>query len=78
MNTLRMIFEPPFFYFMLMGFGVVILLMISNRRFKRRGLGGLQHFKNYYVGFLTLFVEAVFSLLGYALILWCILSLLIG
>lgn len=78
MDNINVIFEPPYFHWLMIGLGVMLLLVIGNRRFKRRGLGGLQHFRNYYWGLLILFLEAVFSLVGFALIAWGLLKLLFG
>ncbi|MGJ1327457.1 hypothetical protein [Sphingobacterium multivorum] len=41
----------------LIGIGTVLRLWIGMRRFNRRGIGGLQHFSNYFLGLATLFVE---------------------
>ncbi|HET7119131.1 MAG TPA: hypothetical protein VFI29_21740 [Hanamia sp.] len=37
--------------------GLAIRLFIGMRQFNRRGLGGLQHFNNYFVGLITLSIE---------------------
>lgn len=50
--------------------GLVIRLIIGNRRFKRRGVGGLQHFHNYYAGLIILFVEWVLKWLALTLMLY--------
>lgn len=49
--------------------GITILLVIGQRRFKRRGIGGLQHFPNYWMALFTLFLEWLFKWLGALLIL---------
>lgn len=47
---------------------ITLLLIIGERQAKRRGLGGLQHFGNYYVGLLVLKLERLFKLTGYILL----------
>lgn len=78
MENMNIIFEPPYSYWLILGLGIILLLIIGNRRFKRRGLGGLQHFRNYYLGLLVLFLETIFSLVGFALIAWAVIMLLFG
>ncbi|MFT4152896.1 hypothetical protein [Parafilimonas sp.] len=39
--------------------GLVTRLLIGMRQFSRRGVGGLQHFNNYFTGLITLFFEWV-------------------
>lgn len=41
--------------------GLAIRLLVGMRQFNRRGLGGLQHFNNYFVGLFTLFIEWIFK-----------------
>ena len=50
--------------------GLVIRLFISMRQFNRRGLGGLQHFNNYFVGLVTLAIEWVLKWGAAVLMLW--------
>lgn len=50
--------------------GLAIRLLVGMRQFNRRGLGGLQHFNNYFVGLLTLFIEWVLKWAAFALMLW--------
>jgi len=50
--------------------GMSISLLVGMRQFDRRGLGGLQHFRNYFVGLITLFVEGVLKWVALALMLW--------
>jgi hypothetical protein len=55
--------------------GLVIRYMISRRRFYRRGIGGLQHFSSYEKGLFVTFVEKIFGLLAYLLLLGAVLAL---
>jgi len=50
--------------------GLGIRLFIGMRQFNRRGLGGLQHFNNYFVGLITLLMEWVLKWVAFALMLW--------
>lgn len=46
-----------------------LLFTIGERRAKRRGVGGLQNFGNYYVGWLTLKIETLLKVYGIILLL---------
>lgn len=50
--------------------GLGIRLVIGMRQFNRRGLGGLQHFNNYFVGLITLTIEWILKWAALALMLW--------
>ena len=50
--------------------GLGIRLIVGMRQFNRRGLGGLQHFSNYFVGLITLAIEWVLIWTALALVLW--------
>lgn len=50
--------------------GLAIRLFVGMRQFNRRGLGGLQHFNNYFVGLITLAIEWVLKWAALALMLW--------
>ena len=50
--------------------GLAIRLFVGRRQFNRRGLGGLQHFDNYFVGLITLFIEWILKWTAFALMLW--------
>ena len=50
--------------------GLAIRLFVCMRQFNRRGLGGLQHFNNYFVGLITLAIEWVLKWAAVALLLW--------
>ena len=50
--------------------GLAIRLFVRMRQFNRRGLGGLQHFNNYFVGLITLAIELVLKWSALALLLW--------
>ena len=54
----------------LIGLGAGLRLIIGMRQFNRRGLGGLQHFGNYFVGLITLVVEWVLKWIAYSMIFW--------
>jgi len=51
---------------------IIIRLLIGMRRFNRRGLGGLQHFENYFAGMLTLLIEWLLWWTANLAILWAI------
>lgn len=50
--------------------GLAIRLFVGMRQFICRGLGGLQHFNNYFVGLITLFIEWLLNGAALALMLW--------
>lgn len=50
--------------------GVAIRLFVGMRQFNRRGLGGLQHFNNYFIGLITLAIEWVLKLVALLMMLW--------
>lgn len=50
--------------------GLAIRLFVGMRQFNRRGLGGLQHFNNYFVGLITLAIEWMLKWAALALLLW--------
>ncbi len=50
--------------------GLGIRLIVGMRQFNRRGLGGLQHFSNYFVGLITLSVEWALKWIALILMLW--------
>jgi len=50
--------------------GLAIKLFVGMRQFNRRGLGGLQHFNNYFVGLITLAIEWVLKWAAAVLLLW--------
>ncbi len=60
----------------LMGIGTALRLWIGMRRFNRRGIGGLQHFSNYFVGLAALFVEFLIWWTANILIVWGLYRLL--
>lgn len=47
--------------------GLLIRYVIANRKFNRRGLGGLQHFRNYFTGIITILLEWLLYWLANAL-----------
>ena len=50
--------------------GLAIRLFVGMRQFNRRGLGGLQHFNNYFVGLITLSIEVLLKWTASSLMLW--------
>lgn len=44
--------------------GLVIRFIVGRRRFKRRGIGGLQHFNSYIVALIVMTIEWLFNLAG--------------
>lgn len=50
--------------------GLAIRLLVGVRQFNRRGVGGLQHFDNYFVGLVTLFMEWLLKRAAFVLMLW--------
>lgn len=63
-KLLQVLYYPTMFFI-----GLAIRLFVSMRQFNRRGLGGLQHFNNYFVGLITLSIEWVLKWAALALIL---------
>ena len=57
-------------YSLLFLIGLSIRLIIGMRQFNRRGMGGLQHFDNYFVGLITLSVEWTLKWVALVLMLW--------
>ncbi|OJW81128.1 hypothetical protein DC498_21295 [Terrimonas sp.] len=49
--------------------GLAIRLFVGMRQFNRRGLGGLQHFNNYFLGLITLAIEWMLKWAALALML---------
>lgn len=64
-NFLETIPDPLLFFI-----GLAIRILIGMRRFNSRGLGGLQHFNNYFVGQITLTIEWILRWAALALMLW--------
>lgn len=62
----------------LIGMGIAFRLWVGMRRFNRRGIGGLQHFGNYFVGLATLFVEFLVRWTANILIVWGLYRLAFG
>lgn len=56
----------PLLFFIGLGIG----LFVGMRQFNRRGLGGLQHFNNYFVGLITLIIEWGLKKAAFVLMLW--------
>ncbi len=50
--------------------GSAIRLFVGMRQFNRRGLGGLQHFNNYFAGLITLSIEWVLRWTASSMTLW--------
>ncbi|MBW7891980.1 MAG: hypothetical protein H3C48_13365 [Chitinophagaceae bacterium] len=58
--------------------GIVIRYFIERRRFNRRGLGGLQHFRNFERGVIITFLEWLFKWIANAMILFGLFLMLAG
>lgn len=78
METLNNIQQFAHFHTLILIAGTALRLLIGMRKFNRRGLGGLQHFSNYFIGLITLMVELMLNCIAYALMVWGLLGLLLG
>lgn len=58
--------------------GLALRYIIGKRRFRRRGIGGLQHFSSYGRALITIFLEWVVKWVANILLLTGILLLVIG
>ncbi len=58
--------------------GIIIRYIIARRRFNRRGLGGLQHYRSFDRGVITTFLEWVCRWAAFIMIIVGILHLLAG
>jgi hypothetical protein len=56
--------------------GLGIRLIVGMRQFNRRGLGGLQHFSNYFIGLITLSIEWILKCVALSMMLWGLWGLL--
>lgn len=63
---------------LLITFGIAIRYIIGRRRFNRRGIGGLQHYRNFEAGFFTTIIEWLFKWAAYAMILFGLLTMIIN
>lgn len=63
---------------LLMGVGIALRYLIARRRFNRRGVGGLQHFRSFERGIVTTFAEWVLRWAAWGLIVYGCLALLSG
>lgn len=50
-------------------FGLAIRFTVGRRRFKRRGAGGLQHFRSYLMALVITTIESLFNIAGLIAIL---------
>lgn len=57
--------------------GVLIIYIIGRRRFNRRGVAGLQHYKSYEVALLTTIIERVMNIIAVLMIIAAIILYLI-
>lgn len=57
--------------------GLLTRFIIAQRRFRRRGIGGLQHFNSYISALVVMTLEWLFNLLGLLCILLGLLLLLV-
>lgn len=60
----------------IMAGAIMVKIIISARRFNRRGIGGLQHFNSFYAGLFTVIIEWVLSIAAVVAIIWSTLQLL--
>lgn len=67
-TLLNLLYTTP--YPILFFIGLAIRLVVGMRQFNRRGLGGLQHFNNYFAGLITLFVERLLKWMAVGLMLY--------
>ncbi len=63
------------FYLLLIGF--FIRFVIGKRRFKRRGIGGLQHYNSFLIALVVITVEWLLNLLGLMAILLGVILLIV-
>lgn len=63
---------------LLIGGGIIIRYFIARRKFNRRGVGGLQHFRSFERGVLTTFFEWLLRWGAVAMMVYGILCLLAG
>jgi len=69
METVINYFQNPS-YPLLFFIGLGLRLFVGMRQFNRRGIGGLQHFNNYFVGLITLSIEWLLKWLSIGLLLY--------
>jgi hypothetical protein len=50
--------------------GLAIRLIVGMRQFNRRGIGGLQHFRNYPFGLFSLLIEWILKWIAVFMMLW--------
>ena len=55
---------------------IIIRFVIGWRRFKRRGVGGLQHYPNYVTAIVTQFIEWVLRWTANGMILYALLKIM--
>ncbi len=58
--------------------GLIIRYIIGRRQFNRRGIGGLQHYRNFEVGFFTTIIEWLLKWTANGLILFGLLTMIIN
>lgn len=78
MHTIHDINDPKTQGLIVLLAGIVIRYIINVRKFKRRGISGLQHFNNYFTAVITLFSEWLFKWVGNGLFIWGLFRLLFG
>lgn len=57
--------------------GLIVRLIISKRKFDRRGIGGLQHFSSFWVALTVIVIEWIVKWAANLLILISLINLLI-
>lgn len=63
-NLFKSLSFPALFFI-----GLAIRLYVGMKQFNRRGVGGLQHFSNYFIGLITLAFEWLLNWIALALML---------
>ncbi|MCE7044440.1 hypothetical protein [Dyadobacter sp. CY312] len=63
--------------FVLLLTGLFVRLLIGKRRFDRRGVGGMQHFRSYWTALILTFIEWVAGIVSLMMILSGLLLLLV-
>lgn len=74
---MELLSNPPVSYPVLLLIGISLRLFVSMRRFNRRGLGGLQHFRNYFTALFILLMERIIYLAANGCILWGLVGMLL-
>jgi len=68
MDSLFNTTSPKFWGLAFLITGTILLYHIGRRKFNRRGVGGLQHFRSYWIALLTVFMEWLIKWVAIALL----------